>query len=550
MDITSFLEEEPLNRVAHKKDNNIRYVTFNVNGAKTLFNYFPWNKFQQSFDAFFKLLNADIISLQELKVSPQNISQLNISNIKEYKSFISLPKEKKGYSGVGLFVRKPKSEESSRIKDYLQVIKAEEGITGCLNSNEESKVKYRDLNDSSLIGGYDFSLDNQEGLRLDSEGRCVVIELACNMVVFSVYCPANSIGTEDGENFRMKFLRVLLERCYRLKYELKKEIIILGDINVSLDLIDNADEINNRMKQGLLQPYKDGYAFESNNFKECINFKKSKTSRMLLNEFVYPTITGLSKSERQFLYDTTRYNNNRTMGLYTVWNTLNGARQTNYGSRIDLILASSENLVNNISNSGIWPFIQGSDHCPAFTDFQIIGGTRQLSFEIPKSLPFEAKNFFNLVRHHDISHIFKKGGSTKRKNELSNPLIDLPKRKLIYKSRKNSSLKAQGQSSISHFFREEVPHDKLQQNDNTEAIIDTEKKKKSLSISNISELIYGKPPLCNHGLPCQMKTSLNNSKSRGKKYWCCSKSRAPIESISNEDASKYQCSYFEWASKP
>lgn len=89
-------QNEPLNKIQNKNNcNTIRYISFNVNGAKTLFNYHPWNQLQQNYDLFFNLLEGDVVSLQELKLSPSNISNVNIGNLTKFKSFISLPKPRK-----------------------------------------------------------------------------------------------------------------------------------------------------------------------------------------------------------------------------------------------------------------------------------------------------------------------------------------------------------------------------------------------------------------------------------------------------------------------
>lgn len=49
---------------------------------------------------------------------------------------------------------------------------------------------------------------------------------------------------------------------------------------------------------------------------------------------------------------------------YTNWCTVTGARATNYGTRIDYILADSWLAVNAFEDCIIMPEVEGSDHCP------------------------------------------------------------------------------------------------------------------------------------------------------------------------------------------
>lgn len=69
-----------------------------------------------------------------------------------------------------------------------------------------------------------------------------MVELACGIVIISVYCPANSNSSEEGELFRIRFLKVLLRRVRNLD-KIGKKIVLMGDVNVCRDLIDSADTL-------------------------------------------------------------------------------------------------------------------------------------------------------------------------------------------------------------------------------------------------------------------------------------------------------------------
>ena len=411
--VKNYNSDAVLQKIPHKGNHDtLRYMSFNVNGIKTLFSYHPWNQLNRNFDDFFKALEADIISLQELKLTPASLLSTNIGKLSEYKAFISLPKEKKGYSGVGLFIRIPRAEDSKFLKSSLTVVKAEEGVTGILMSPDFPNLRYRDLKEDLLIGGYPDDLEIQRALRLDLEGRCACVELLNNVVVFSIYCPANTGATDEGEKYRLAFLEVLLQRCRYLKFVLNKEIVILGDLNVSLNLIDHCDTIENLIRLHKVKLYSkslasEGENFEKDNSEECQNFKFSTSARRILNDSVFSYgLTPLIHGETsQFLYDSTRCCQGRRMSMYTVWNTLKSARQVNYGSRVDYILTTSIRSPYKISAADTWPFLMGSDHCPIYTDFDISNTTVKDEIMRP-TLKFEARSFYRLSPKRDISSMF------------------------------------------------------------------------------------------------------------------------------------------------
>lgn len=562
--LEELMAQPPLSKIPAK--NGLRVLSFNVNGANTLFKYHPWNEMLLLYDAFFRLLQADIVLLQELKLSPTNISTVNIGNLTKYRSFISLPKQKRGYSGVGLFIRNPTAEDTESTKTALTVVHAEEGITGFLKSPDLLGLRYLDLPENSHIGGYDTDMDPEEALKIDSEGRCVAVELACNTVVFSLYCPANSIATEEGEQFRLRFLGILLQRCYTIKHKLKKDVIIIGDINVSLDLIDHAESISERAKEGLITTSDlkagNGLGFEDSNYAQCIAFKLSRPARKLLNTYTKPTLALKNDDTElptQFLYDSTRIYHKRRVAMYTVWNTLTNSRQSNYGSRIDLILTSSDILSQSITNADILPYLNGSDHCPVFTDFDVLG-LQSTNKAAPNKLPFEAKYFFKLVKHHDISQMFgrvqKKRALEPRASENKNTELSVRKEtpKLVYLSRKKQAT-SDKQISIGSFFFTDGKKTSASNTSSpsftpppSDSMTAAVKNAKPLSISSISSMIHGEPPKCHHKQACELKTSLSNSKTRGKKFWSCAKPLMAGPTLTNEELSDdYKCNFFEWA---
>lgn len=542
------LEKDPLRRIPKRSHDDVRYLTFNVNGIKTLFNYYPWNQLQNDHDAFFTALGADIVLLQELKINGDGLAATGV--LKQYKAFILVPKTRKGYSGVGLFVRIPLPTDPPHVKACLSVLKAEEGITGTLPSAEDKSQCYDERSDA--IGGYldsedleDMDITIEELRSLDLEGRAAVVELASGTVVFSLYCPANSMGTEDGEKFRLRFLEVLLRRCRKLKQQ-GKDVVVMGDINVSLDLIDQAEAINEGIKAGVVSNNlkEGGEAFERVNKEPCLAFK-ARPQRALLQKYVIPTNPDTPPLELEFLYDSTRKTQGRRLAMYTVWNTMTSARQSNYGSRIDLILLSCKKAVDSISRADILPYIYGSDHCPVFTDIDVSYVTVEPQAE-PKKLQFEAKTFYKLVKHRDISSMF--GSSAKRSvtpesGKDSSQEAESKKPKLEYVSRKKTN--ASSQRTIKNFFfQDNIPKEDTKEYESLPKIEQPPSKAavKLDSISKLTSLIYSDPPKCRHGEDCVLKTSLTSA-TKGKKFWCCPRASKGTST----ELGEHRCEYFEWA---
>lgn len=590
----------PLDKVPPKAAKCLRFMSFNINGGKSLFNYHPWNLLR-TYDNLASALNADILSLQELKIQTDAIA--HVALVAKFRAFVSVPKEKKGYSGVALYVRIPTDEDPDHVRQALTVIRAEEGMTGRLLSAE--KIQYKDLQSNKAIGGYleaeevlQMGLDETSLRRLDSEGRCVAVELAGGTVVFSVYCPANSQGSEEGQEFRMAFLSVLLKRCRKL-HEMGKNVVLMGDINVSMDLIDNAEGIDVAVKEKrIVNNLREGAAaFEETNKSECLLFRSSQPHRTLLNSYVIPSLEGVSKKE-QILCDTTRLIQKRRLAMYTVWNTRTGARQANFGSRIDLILASGGEFIRNVVNADILPFLYGSDHAPVFTDVDV-SYQSLCPIEAPK-IAFEARYFYKLVRHRDISSMF--GAINKKRSVTPERTENSPKPQ--YVSRKKP--KTQGQQSIGNFFFKDSKvneDDRLNHNSNikatqnsisqgqggevgneksgevtnnneegdlpsdaVESSVHNTKNKDILhqknghlsseedqppqmpktikinSVQSLMLLMYGNPPYCKHKEPCILKTSLTKA-TKGKRFWCCPKENKG----SYGEMGDHRCDYFEWA---
>lgn len=80
-------------------------------------------------------------------------------------------------------------------------------------------------------------------------------------------------------------------------------------------------------------------------------------------------ISSPSRSSQGLLVDTFRALHPERTGAYTNWCTVTGARATNYGRRLDYILADPRLVMVSLNKAEIRPEVQGSDHCPVLASF-------------------------------------------------------------------------------------------------------------------------------------------------------------------------------------
>ncbi|EUC38732.1 hypothetical protein COCCADRAFT_471 [Bipolaris zeicola 26-R-13] len=318
----------------------VRITTWNVNGIRNPFGYKPWST-NRTFNAMFDILETDIVVMQELKIQRKDLTD-DMVLVQGWDCYFSLPKHKKGYSGVGIFTR----------QSVCAPIRAEEGVLGAL-CPPNSTTPYRELPESDSIGGYltpeqiaslPPDLDAES---LDLEGRCLVLEFPA-FVLFGVYSPANSNGLRDG--FRVGFL-IALETRIRNLTKMGKNVILTGDLNVSRDLIDTARAEEHIRTEGMTH---DEYL--------------STPNRRIFNQLL---LNGNVPGERDegreepVLYDLCREFHPDREGMYTHWEQKINARPSNFGSRIDFILCSIA-IKNWFQDANIQEGLMGSDHCPVY----------------------------------------------------------------------------------------------------------------------------------------------------------------------------------------
>ncbi|KAL4862929.1 hypothetical protein BDV12DRAFT_178167 [Aspergillus spectabilis] len=319
-----------------------RITTWNVNGIRNPFSYEPWRS-TRTFESMFDILEADIVVFQETKIQRKDLRD-DMVLVSGWDCYFSLPRVKKGYSGVVVYTRNA----------TCAPIRAEEGLTGIL-CPPNSSVSFKDLPEDQQIGGYPtieqlsrLELDTET---LDSEGRCVILEFPA-FVLLGVYCPANRDETRDA--FRQDFLDLMDARVRNL-VAMGKRVFVTGDINISRGEVDAAHAAENIKKGAITE---DDFV--------------SAPSRRLFNQLLSDgKVLGDRDDGREqpALFDICRSFHPNRKGMYTCWEQRINARPGNYGSRIDYVLCSLD-MQNWFCDSNIQEGLMGSDHCPVYAVFK------------------------------------------------------------------------------------------------------------------------------------------------------------------------------------
>lgn len=244
----------------------MKFISWNVNGLRAC----DGKGFREAFAA----LDADFFCLQETKMQP---GQLDMA-FDGYQSYWNSA-EKKGYSGTAVFTR----------HEPL-------GVTFGLGMEEH-----------------------------DREGRVITVEME-NFYLVTVYTPNSQDGLRRLD-YRMAWDDAF--RAYLQKLDVRKPVIVCGDLNVAHREIDLKNPKTNRRNAGFTDE-------ERQKFTELLD-------------------AGFTDTFRHFHPD--------AEGAYSWWSYRFKAREKNAGWRIDYFL-TSDRLQERLLSAAIHNEVFGSDHCP------------------------------------------------------------------------------------------------------------------------------------------------------------------------------------------
>ncbi len=176
-------------------NNSIKIVSWNVNGLRAIL--------KKDFEAWMNKSDADIICLQETKITSPEQLPSHIEHPKNWTAYWHCSTEKKGYSGVVIF----------------------------------SKIKPK-----KYISEFDYPILNKEGRIIGAEYK--------SFILFNVYFPNGGMGPHRLE-YKLKFYDEFLKMI--LSYKKKgKKIIFCGDVNTAHKEIDLARPKANEKNTGFL----------------------------------------------------------------------------------------------------------------------------------------------------------------------------------------------------------------------------------------------------------------------------------------------------------
>ncbi|MBR0023595.1 MAG: exodeoxyribonuclease III [Muribaculaceae bacterium] len=247
-----------------------RLISWNVNGLRAVVG--------KDFVETFNKLNADFFCLQETKMQAGQLD-LEFDGYHSYWNYA----DKKGYSGTAIYTRQ------------------------------------EPLNVTLGIG-----IDEH-----DHEGRVITLEME-HFYLVNVYVPNSQDGLRRLD-YRMRWEDDF--RAYLLNLNVKKPVIVCGDLNVAHKEIDLKNPKTNRKNAGFTDE------------------EREKMTTLLDAGFT----------------DSWRYFNPDVEGVYSWWSYRFRAREKNAGWRIDYFLVSND-AREKMVNAKIHTEIFGSDHCPVELD--------------------------------------------------------------------------------------------------------------------------------------------------------------------------------------
>lgn len=520
----------------------MKIVTWNINGIRSL---------KKHVKEILRDLDGDIVCFQETKISRSQLPE-DMALVDGYSSYFSFPKWQSGYSGVATYCQ-----------DSCTPTKAEEGLCG----NLSSVGNHSNIGNTSTFSGIASSLAFDLG-SLDNEGRVVMTEHEIKngshtekLVVINVYCPRVDCEKPERKVYKMQFCQLLEARAKSLVQE-GYHVVIAGDMNIAHQPIDHCDPGDER-------------EFKSHEARMWMTSFLS--SGVHENEFV------LRKDALGFA-DTFRFHHPDQKEAYTCWNTLTGARQTNYGTRIDYIL-SSKPFLPFITSCEILSTVLGSDHCPVRATYCC---EPVPSSKLPSSccrlwpeFSGQQQKLLNFLSKTVPTFKTEDAGDYKRKTD------DLPTSQREKKSKTKNGL--QKQKAITNFFvNNRVKPDKSAISENAsskgngiDGTVQTEVSAKSgfeksndktfESVSEQTELSSNfvncnssdkvncaatkiqsemwkrvlsgppAPPLCKgHGKACVLRTVKKEGPNFGRQFFACPQPNGPA---SNPES---RCNFFQW----
>ena len=293
-------------------------VTYNVNSIRTLTRRLQL----PSFSSLLSHLNADLVCLQETKVSTLADLPAELIAPEGYDSFWSFDTVNKGRNGVVTYAREGLTVAA---REGVGVGQREEGEEG-LEAEEEVKA----------VVGDDWTAE---------EGRCVTTDHGA-FVLFNIYFPNAGRG-EERLAYKLRYYAALQRRCEQLTRR-GRRVVVVGDVNTAHREIDIH---NPKIKQTGFLPveraWMDGVLLPPASSSSSASSSPAAASPLLVDTWrsFHPGVV-----------------------QFSFWDQRTLARERNRGWRIDYILASPP-LLPLCLHAAMHPEVKGSDHSPVVAYF-------------------------------------------------------------------------------------------------------------------------------------------------------------------------------------
>ncbi|XP_044124607.1 DNA-(apurinic or apyrimidinic site) endonuclease 2 isoform X1 [Bufo gargarizans] len=514
----------------------MKIVSWNINGIRAT---------RVGLKEILDSLDADIICLQETKVT-RDLLEEPVAIVEGYNSYFSFCRVRSGYSGVATFC-----------KNTTTPLAAEEGLSGQLNGHKGSIGCYGNTEEFS----------EEELLSLDQEGRAVITQHTIltadgkedTLTVINVYCPRADPEKPERKTYKLRFYRLLQIRAETILRN-GGHVIILGDVNTSHKPLDHCDPT-------------DLEVFEENPGRQWLNQFLADPTTSKTEDANQPNVGGL------FL-DSFRYFHPTQKNAFTCWCSASGARQTNYGTRIDYILANRKLVEAEFLDSIILPEVEGSDHCPVKVlmkcfPLAALKCPSLCTKYLPEFAGRQQKLSQFLVRKNKYllevsTGDTKEQSSSQSSSESSEP--SAARKRTNEKVGGSNGKKGKpgpksGQGSLLGFFKPVVPKSTALSNGEKKSVISESETKNvtlttqqgcSLPPTSGSQngnqpptafwktLLKGPPPPPNckgHGEPCVLRTVKKSGPNCGRQFYVCAR---PVGHSSNPQA---RCNFFLWVNK-
>ena len=296
-------------------------------------------------------------------------------------------------------------------------------------------------------------------------------------------------------------------------------VLAVGDFNCARDSIDSAYILDDPVSHKTSDLY-----FNSHNCMKALG--KDNQANDWIRQFTVTEFPASSPPSSFTLLDTFRYLHPKQEKAYTCWSTLLDTRKTNYGTRIDYILASTS-LASTLERTEVWQHVEGSDHCPVFAEFGF-----HLVAPANQPLPSLCSCYFSgkQSKLSDFMTRSREVKSSSMKRPSSQDSGSFPPAK------QTKSLSQKSLLSFSSPSKNSTP---------SEVALSGASASQTQGLSNAWKGVFGatpKAPLCSgHSEACVLRKVKKLGPNKDRQFWVCAR---PGGSKGDPQAS---CNYFKWA---